>query len=137
MSASGSTPPAPTTSACPRVSNDNPFVESSFKTAKYQPEYPDCFASAEHVRAYFAEYFDWYCEHHHHQGLALFTPAEVFHGRVAEVAAVRQAALDAHYDKHPERFVRGDQPCAFRPRACISTSPSPGLESPSRRGSTR
>jgi putative transposase len=51
--------------------------------------------------------WDWYSEHHHHQGLALFTPAEVFHGRVAEVAAVRQAALDAQYDKHPERFVRG------------------------------
>lgn len=90
-----------------RVSNDNPFVESSFKTAKYQPEYPGHFASAEHVRAYFGEFFDWYCEHHHHQGLALFTPADVYYRRVAEVAAVRQAALDAQFEKYPERFVRG------------------------------
>jgi putative transposase len=114
----------------PRVSNDNPFVESSFKTAKYQPEYPDCFASAEHVRAYFAEYFDWYCEHHHHQGLALFTPAEVFHGRVAEVAAVRQAALDAQYDKHPERFVRGRPTVRLPPSRVHINLPEPASQEP-------
>ncbi len=91
----------------PRVSNDNPFVESLFKTAKYQPEYPSRFASVCHVRAWFQQCFDWYCHHHHHQGLALFTPADVFHGRVAEIAATRQAALDAAYALHPERFVRG------------------------------
>lgn len=98
----------------PRVSNDNPFIESSFKTAKYQPEYPGKFASAEHARAYFAQFFDWYCEHHHHEGLALFTPADVFHGRVEAIAAVRQRALDAHYEAHPERFVRG-RPVVPRP----------------------
>lgn len=98
----------------PRVSNDNPFIESSFKTAKYQPEYPGKFASVEHARAYFAEYFDWYCEHHHHEGLALFTPADVFFGRVESVAAIRQQALDAQYEAHPERFVRG-RPMVPRP----------------------
>lgn len=91
----------------PRVSNDNPFIESSFKTAKYQPEYPGKFSTLEHARAYFADYFDWYCEHHQHDGLALFTPADVFLGRVADVAAVRQAALDEVFALHPERFVRG------------------------------
>jgi putative transposase len=99
----------------PRVSNDNPFIESSFKTAKYQPDYPGKFATLEHTRAYFAEFFDWYCEHHHHEGLALFTPADVFYGRVESVAAVRQRALDAQYDAHPERFVRG-RPVVARPR---------------------
>lgn len=91
----------------PRVSNDNPFIESFFKTAKYQPEYPGRFASVEHVRAWFQQFFDWYCHDHHHEGLSLFTPAEVFHGRVGEVAAIRQAALDHAYAAHPERFVRG------------------------------
>lgn len=102
----------------PRVSNDNPFIESSFKTAKYQPEYPGKFASVEHARAYFAEYFDWYCEHHHHDGLALFTPADVFFGRVETVAAIRQQALDAQYEAHPERFVRG-RPTVARPPARV------------------
>ena len=36
----------------PRVSNDNPFVESFFKTTKYQPEYPGRFTSAEAVRGW-------------------------------------------------------------------------------------
>lgn len=98
----------------PRVSNDNPHIESSFKTAKYQPRYPGKFATQEHARAYFAVFFDWYCEHHHHEGLALFTPADVFHGRVEAVAAVRQRALDAQYEAHPERFVRG-RPVVPRP----------------------
>ena len=91
----------------PRVSNDNPFVESHFKTAKYQPDYPGRFGSLTHVRGWFEELFAWHNEHHHHQGLALFTPAEVFHRRVATVAASRQAALDAAFAAHPERFARG------------------------------
>jgi len=91
----------------PKVSNDNPFVESCFKTTKYQPEYPGKFGSIEHVRAWFQTFFDWYCFHHHHEGLALFTPADVHFGRVPEVAATRQAALDEAYAAHPERFVHG------------------------------
>lgn len=91
----------------PRISNDNPFVESAFKTAKYQPDYPGRFGSLTHVRAYFAELFCWQNNRHHHQGLALFTPADVFHNRVSEVSAIRQAALDAQYQAHPERFVSG------------------------------
>jgi putative transposase len=35
----------------PRVSNDNPFQESHFKTMKYQPDYPGRFASVLHARA--------------------------------------------------------------------------------------
>lgn len=91
----------------PRVSNDNPFVESHFKTAKYQPDYPGRFASVLHTRGHFEALFDWYNYHHHHEGLALFTPADVHHGRVALVATQRQATLDAAYAAHPERFVRG------------------------------
>ena len=35
----------------PRVSNDNPFSESQFRTLKYRPEFPDRFGSLEHARA--------------------------------------------------------------------------------------
>jgi hypothetical protein len=28
----------------PLVSNDNPFPEAQFKTLKYRPEFPECFA---------------------------------------------------------------------------------------------
>ena len=108
----------------PRVSNDNPFVESHFKTAKYQPDYPGRFASLHHVRAWFGELFDWYCDHHQHSGIALFTPADVFHGRVTEVAAIRQRALDAAYAANPQRFVHGP-PRAALPPTIVHINPAP------------
>lgn len=99
----------------PRVSNDNPFVESHFKTAKYQPDFPERFSSLTHVRGWFDELFVWYNNEHHHQGLALFTPADVFHQRVPEVAARRQQAIDAAFAAHPERFVHGEPIVALPP----------------------
>ena len=108
----------------PRVSNDNPYSEAHFKTLKYQPDYPGCFASALHGRACLQDFFAWHNDHHHHSGLALFTPADVFHGRVAKVAAVRQAALDAAYRAHPERFPTGRRACRCRLPPCTSTPSS-------------
>ena len=106
----------------PRVSNDNPFSEAQFKTLKYQPDYPGRFASVLHSRAWLEDFFDWHNERHHHAGLALFTPADVFHGRVAEVTALRQAALDAAHSAHPERFPNG-QPRARLPPDAVHINP--------------
>ena len=91
----------------PRVSNDNPYSEAHFKTLKYQPDYPGRFGSALHARAWLAPFFAWHNDDHHHSGLALFTPAEVFYGRVVVVAAIRQVALDAAYAANPARFPNG------------------------------
>jgi putative transposase len=106
----------------PRVSNDNPFSEAQFKTMKYQPDYPGRFASDLHGRAWLQDFFAWHNDHHHHAGLALFTPADVFHGRVADVAATRQAALDAAYQAHPERFPNGP-PRVPLPPAAVHINP--------------
>lgn len=91
----------------PRISDDNPFSEAQFKTLKYQPDYPGAFASPLHGRGYLQDFFAWHNDDHHHSGLALFTPAEVFYGRVPAVATKRQATLDAAYQAHPERFPNG------------------------------
>jgi len=99
----------------PRVSNDNAFSEAGFKTFKYQPDFPDHFESLLHGRAYCQTFFGWHNDDHHHEGLALFTPADVFHGRVPEVAATRQAALDAAFAAHPERFPNGAPRVALPP----------------------
>jgi hypothetical protein len=72
-----------------------------------QPEYPGRFGSIEHVRARLQTFYDWYCFYHHNDGLALFTPADVHFGRVPEIAANRQAALEDEYADHPERFDHG------------------------------
>jgi hypothetical protein len=100
----------------------NPFSEAQFKTLKYQPDYPGRFGSPLHGRAWLGDFFGWHNDDHHHAGLALFTPADVFHGRVAEVAATRQAALDAAYAAHPERFPNGP-PRVRLPPAAVHINP--------------
>ena len=89
----------------PRVSNDNPYSESAFKTLKYHPETPERFGSVEDSRAFFASLFDWYNDRHRHSGIALLTPSDVHHGRADVVIQKRQLALDAAYATNPERFV--------------------------------
>jgi len=106
----------------PRVSDDNAFVESHFKTLKYQPDYPRRFDSLLHARAWLQRFFAWYGDHHHHSGLALFTPADVFYGRVPQLAAARQAALDAAFSAHPERFPNG-APLVTLPPSRVAINP--------------
>ena len=91
----------------PRVSNDNPFSESQFKTQKHQPDYPGRFSDVSHARHWSEDYFDWYNFEHHHSGLAGFTPEQVFTGRYVEVAKLKQQVLDERYALNPERFVQG------------------------------
>ena len=101
----------------PHVSDDNAFSEAQFKTLKYQPDYPGRFASEPHARGWLQDFFGWHNEEHHHSGLALFTPADVFHGRVEQVRAVRQSALDLAYTTHPERFPHGPPRVPMPPTA--------------------
>ena len=108
----------------PRVSNDNPTSESQFKTLKYQPDYPGRFRNAEHARLWCDDYFTWYNFKHHHSRLGYHTPAQVFTGQHLEIATARQAALDAQYCKHPERFVRG-APRAAAPPSVVIINPVP------------
>lgn len=106
----------------PRVSNDNPFSESAFKTQKYQPDYPGRFAGLVHANRWCGDYFPWYNLEHHHAGLAGFTPEQVHTGRFREIAACKQRALDAHYARHPERFVRG-RPLVPMPPQSVAINP--------------
>lgn len=89
----------------PRVSNDNPYSESAFKTLKYHPETPERFGSVEDARVFFAALFTWYNERHRHSSIALLTPSDVHNGRAVATITKRQRALDVAYQRHPERFV--------------------------------
>ena len=91
----------------PRVSNDNPFSESCFKTIKQQPDYPGKFTGTQDARQWFHDFFDWYANHHRHSGLAFFTPADVFSGKYEDKMVTRQRAMNEAFAAHPERFVKG------------------------------
>lgn len=90
----------------PSVSNDNPFSESEFRTMKYRPGYPGTFTDLETARAWVDDYASWYNGHHRHSGIALFTPDAVFDGSWREIWQRRDAAQQAYYEAHPERFRR-------------------------------
>jgi putative transposase len=91
----------------PRVSNDNPFSESHFKTLKYMPTYPGRFESIEESRAWCARFIEWYNHEHRHSGIAMLRPFDVHVGRAEDVLRARQQAMDEAFARHPERFVNG------------------------------
>jgi putative transposase len=101
----------------PRVSNDNPYSESQFATAKQHPGFPGKFDGLISALAWGREFFPWYNEEHHHSGLAYLTPAQVHRGSFEEVLVLRQQALDDAYARKPERFVKGRPRVARPPQA--------------------
>ena len=108
----------------PRVSNDNAFSESQFKTTKYWPSYPGRFRDIEHARQWCAEFFPAYNQRPH-EGLALFTPEDVYIGRIEEVWQIRQTTMDHHHAEHPERYVNG-APMVKRPPQRVAINPDDG-----------
>lgn len=91
----------------PRVSNDNPFSESQFKTGKYRPDFPGRFLSIDHGLEYHRRFIPWYNDEHRHSGLALFTPHDVHHGLAEAKWEERRRVLEEAFRRHPERFPNG------------------------------
>lgn len=88
----------------PRVSNDNPFSESQFKTMKYDLDYPGKFTSLNHARQWVSRFIRRYNTAHRHSGIGYYTPASVHDGTWMQARAQRQTLLDANYAKHPHRY---------------------------------
>ncbi|WP_156254281.1 IS3 family transposase [Pseudactinotalea terrae] len=88
----------------PRVSNDNPFSEALFKTAKYAPTYPDYFNDVAAARAWATHFVDWYNHQHHHSALEGHTPASLHDGTWIQTHHRRVTTMGHLYQAHPERF---------------------------------
>jgi len=91
----------------PYTSDDNPFSESQFKTLKYRPDFPQRFGCIEDARQFCQSFFRWYNQDHRHAGINLLTPEAVHHGLSAQVLEARGNVMNAAYEAHPERFVKG------------------------------
>jgi len=107
----------------PRVSNDNAFSESQFRTMKYGPHFPNRFGSYDHARDFCRYFFPQYNDEHPHSALAYFTPADVHYERVPKMLARRQAIMDAAYLEHPERFPAGRPTVPAPPKAAWINPP--------------
>jgi putative transposase len=88
----------------PRVSNDNPYSESLFKTLKYGPEFPERFGSLGEARQFMNTFTNWYNHEHRHTGIGLHTPADVHYGLATDKAKHRRDVLTEARARHPHRF---------------------------------
>jgi len=88
----------------PKVSNDNPYSESWFKTSKYLPVFPERFGSLADARDFMDRFVRAYNGHHRHSGIGFHTPADVHFGMTGHVEDQRLVALQKAWDTHPERF---------------------------------
>ncbi len=106
----------------PRVSNDNPFSESLFKTAKYWPGYPRTFASLEQARQWAGQFINHYNNHHRHSALEGHTPASIHNGTWIHIHHARQATLDQLYAANPARYPR--RPTVRKPDQFVALNPT-------------
>lgn len=88
----------------PRVSDDNPYSESLFKTLKYKPDYPDSFSSIDDAKKWVLEFVNWYNEIHLHSGIKFVTPSSRHQGVDVAILAGRKEVYEKAKKKNPKRW---------------------------------
>jgi transposase InsO family protein len=89
----------------PRVSNDNAYAESLFRTCKYRPDYPSKpFGSLEDAQEWTQKFVRWYNQVHRHSGLKFVTPAQRHEGRDTAILAHREQVYREDRNRHPQRW---------------------------------
>ena len=89
----------------PRVSNDNAFPESLFRTLKYCPQWPsEGFATLEAAREWVQQFVSWYNNEHCHSKIKFVTPAQRHRGEDNAILERRDNVYKLAKAKNPERW---------------------------------
>ncbi|EFN8288123.1 transposase [Escherichia coli] len=89
----------------PRVSNDNPYSESLFRTIKYCPWWPENgFRTIDEARSWLSRFMRWYNLEHKHSGIKYVTPDERHRGIDAQILEARKKVYREARKRHPERW---------------------------------
>ena len=89
----------------PRVSNDNPYSESLFRTMKYRPNYPSKpFGSLTEAREWSAGFVTWYNKEHKHSSLKFVTPSQRHYGQAGKCLNKRKELMEQAKARNPERW---------------------------------
>jgi transposase InsO family protein len=92
----------------PRVSDDNAFSESLFRTAKYRPEFPARgFVDLTGARAWATQFVHWYNVEHRHSGIRYVSPAQRHAGDDGAILASRHALYVQARARNPARWSSG------------------------------
>jgi putative transposase len=106
----------------PRVSNDNAFSESLFRTAKYRPEFPaKGFADLQEAREWASSFVHWYNNLHKHSGIRYVSPAQRHAGEDREILAGRHGVYVQAKAAHPRRWARHTR--NWQPIAAVTLNP--------------
>ncbi|WP_422398599.1 IS3 family transposase [Vibrio breoganii] len=89
----------------PRVSNDNPYSESLFRTVKYCRRWPsEGFKSLEEVRQWTMEFVRWYNTEHRHSRINFVTPEQKHEGQDTALLKQRDEVYKLAQLNKPERW---------------------------------
>lgn len=93
------------TNSRPRVSDDNAYAESLFRTAKYRPEFPvKGSADLAAARTWAAEFVRWYNHDHRHSGIRYVSPAQRHAGQDRAILAARHDLYLKAREQNPARW---------------------------------
>jgi transposase InsO family protein len=91
----------------PRVSNDNPYSESLFKTVKYHPRWPsEGFTSLDAARTWVKEFVQWYNHEHRHSRIKFVTPVQRHTGEDKKILRKRDVLYTRMKKRNPARWSR-------------------------------
>ena len=89
----------------PRVSNDNPYSESLFKTVKYHYSFPENpFTSLYEARTWVEKFVLWYNDEHQHSAIKFVTPNQRHNGLDKVILDNRKKVIEQAKKAHPERW---------------------------------
>jgi putative transposase len=89
----------------PRVSNDNAYAESLFRTLKYVPQWPSSgFRTLGEARQWVEKFTHWYNEEHRHSGIRYVTPGQRHRGEDNALLKQRDDLYRMAQKAHPERW---------------------------------
>lgn len=89
----------------PRVSNDNAYSESLFRTLKYCPQWPSQgFVSLSDARDWVSRFVGWYNNEHRHSQIKFITPAQRHRGEDKAILKQRNTVYEMAKLRTPKRW---------------------------------
>jgi transposase InsO family protein len=105
----------------PRVSDDNPYVESLFGTMKSRVGYPrKPFSSVEEAQVWVDRFVAWYDNEHRHSALNWVTPNARHTGADLELLRRRRETYERARARNPGRWTGAIRNCAPAPAVTLN-----------------
>ncbi len=114
----------------PRVSNDNPYAESLFKTLKYRCNYqPKGFKTIDEAREWVYDFVEWYNNNHRHSGIKFLTPNQRHsedHG--LSILAKRDMVYETAKLKNPNRWTGDTRDWSIENQVWLNPEKEPSVD---------